>query len=609
MIKKWDLVFSPCDRDKNRYKLLISALQDDLTETIKFFGSDAGKPFTPLSQEYNYAVYIYNVSDDKKLAAEKFLKSKCSEGKIEDTQGGVGLEEIFQKVAGIEEAPIEKPEIPTVPPIQQTPPATPPPLTTPTTSTAETKKGIEDEKKAEGGGETVLVKPKLNLRYIFDEFVVGANNRFVHAAAWAVSQSPGKTYNPLFIYGGVGLGKTHIMQAIGNTVKDRNLSANILYITTEKFTSEVIEAIKDGTLLEFRQQYRNLDLLLVDDIQFLSEAESTQEEFFHTFNILHENQKQIVITSDKPPKKLAGIEDRLKSRFEWGLIADIKPPDLETRVAILKKKAQNEKMELDDKMLIYIASKLKSNIRELEGFLKRLKAYSTMTNLPINMDRAKELIGELLPETEIEEMVEKAVATVTPVSVAPLVAPAPPSPPPPLPAPEKQVVEPVKETKAPAQPVIPVVEKKGGEEVISPLPPAKSEYDLLKPVEVAYFYPAGYEKELEKVKQLFIETIKKHKLKFRLVGVFDRGYEFDKKINYTLFVQLCNTNNIHIAIFLCPPSSSIITEEDFINMVTNACESGNVSAEIIPFADLTKQYKYLNIALDITLLGHKDFTK
>ncbi|MDO8734381.1 MAG: chromosomal replication initiator protein DnaA, partial [Elusimicrobiota bacterium] len=240
-------------------------------------------------------------------------------------------------------------------------------------------------------------KPKLNMRYIFNEFIVGSSNRFVQAAAWAVSQNPGKTYNPLFIYGGVGLGKTHIMQSIGNTIKDRNPSAKVLYITTEKFTAEVIEAVRNGTLLEFREHYRSLDLLLVDDIQFLSEAESTQEEFIHTFNILHENQKQIVMTSDKPPKKLASIEARLTSRFEWGLIADIKPPDLETRVAILKKKAQNEQMEVDDKILIYIASKLKSNIRELEGFLKRIKAYSSMTNLPMNMELVKEFIGELLP--------------------------------------------------------------------------------------------------------------------------------------------------------------------------------------------------------------------
>ena len=431
------------------------------------------------------------------------------------------------------------------------------------------------------------------MRYIFDEFIVGSSNRFVQAAAWAVSQNPGKTYNPLFIYGGVGLGKTHIMQSIGNTIKDRNPSAKVLYITTEKFTAEVIEAVRNGKLLEFREHYRSLDLLLVDDIQFLSEAESTQEEFFHTFNILHENQKQIVMTSDKPPKKLASIEDRLKSRFEWGLIADIKPPDLETRVAILKKKAQNEQIEVDDKILIYIASKLKSNIRELEGFLKRIKAYSAMTNLPMNMELVRDFIGELLPETELEVLQEKIVsaAPASPASAA-----------------EKKVIPaPVEETPAPVKPVMP--SEKIKETVPAAPPPAvsskpavKDEYDLLKPVEVAYFYPEKHEKDFEKMKEQFREVIKKHKLKFRLAGIFEKSYDFDKKINYSFFAQLCKTNNVSIMVLLGPPPSQFIAEDDFNNMLIETCDAHNISAEIVPFADLAKQYKYLNIALDITLI-------
>lgn len=567
MIKKWDLMPSPCDRDKNRYKLLISCSDSDLAEIVKLAGSDAGKPFTPLSQDYNFAIYIYNLSDVKKSEAEKFLKEKCSAGKVVLAGEGSDLEEILEKVA--ETTPLASPPEPKAEEIQtvQNQPA----------KIKEEKSTIPTTEKTDD-----FWKPKLNLHYIFNEFIVGSSNRFVQAAAWAVSQNPGKTYNPLFIYGGVGLGKTHIMQSIGNTIKDRNPSAKVLYITTEKFTAEVIEAVRNGTLLEFREHYRSLDLLLVDDIQFLSEAESTQEEFFHTFNILHENQKQIVMTSDKPPKKLSSIEARLTSRFEWGLIADIKPPDLETRVAILKKKAQNEQMEVDDKILIYIASKLKSNIRELEGFLKRIKAYSAMTNLPMNMELVRDFIGELLPETELEAI----------------------EPPPAKPISMQPVKEP--EPVVPAKPVVPSEEAK---KTISPAPPpavspksvVKNEYDLLKPVEVAYFYPEKHEKDFEKMKEQFREVIKKHKLKFRLAGIFEKSYNFDKKINYSFFAQLCITNNVSIMVLLGPPPG-FIAEDDFNNMLIETCDAHNISAEIVPFADLAKQYKYLNIALDITLI-------
>ncbi|MFA5779436.1 MAG: chromosomal replication initiator protein DnaA [Elusimicrobiota bacterium] len=588
MIKKWDLMPSPCDRDKNRYKLLISCSDSDLAEIVKLAGSDAGKPFTPLSQEYNFAIYIYNLSDVKKSEAEKFLREKCSVGKVDIAGTGSDLEEILEKVAGTTLPASPPPIIPAeeIQTVQNQPskineekPAVPPTekkqiseSPAPPAATAGSPIGRSPVEKTDN-----FWKPKLNIRYIFDEFIVGSNNRFVHAAAWAVSQNPGKTYNPLFIYGGVGLGKTHIMQSIGNTIKDRNPSAKVLYITTEKFTAEVIEAVRNGTLLEFREHYRSLDLLLVDDIQFLSEAESTQEEFFHTFNILHENQKQIVMTSDKPPKKLSSIEARLTSRFEWGLIADIKPPDLETRVAILKKKAQNEQIEVDDKILIYIASKLKSNIRELEGFLKRIKAYSAMTNLPMNMELVKEFIGELLPETELEALESsppsKSAIPVQPVKPEPVV-------------PSSEAIK----TIPPAPP-----------QSVSSKPVVKDEYDLLKPVEVAYFYPEKHEKDFEKMKEQFREVIKKHKLKFRPVGVFEKSYDFDKKINYSFFAQLCKTNNVSIMVLLGPPPG-FIAEDDFTNMLTETCDAHNISAEIVPFADLAKQYKYLNIALDITLI-------
>ena len=214
----------------------------------------------------------------------------------------------------------------------------------------------------------------LNPKYTFDSFVVGNSNRFAHAAALAVAEAPATAYNPLFIYGGVGLGKTHLMQAIANEILQNNRNAKILYVTSEKFTNQLINAIKDGKNEMFRNKYRNIDVLLIDDIQFIAGKETCQEEFFHTFNTLHDNGKQIIISSDKPPKDIKLLEDRLKSRFEWGLIADISNPDYETRLAILRKKAQLDNIIIDDEVLSDIATKIDSNIRELEGVLNKLIA-------------------------------------------------------------------------------------------------------------------------------------------------------------------------------------------------------------------------------------------
>jgi len=234
--------------------------------------------------------------------------------------------------------------------------------------------------------------------YTFEEFVVGVHNRFTHAAAKAVAANLGKAYNPLFIYGPVGLGKTHLMHAVGNKVLENNPDAHVLYVTTEQFMSEVIDVLEEASLKDFHQKYRSLDLLMVDDIQFLSSSESTQEEFFHTFNELHLAGKQIIMTSDRPPKMLTTLEDRLRSRFEWGLIADIKSPNLETRVAILhKKESQMGGIHLEEDICLYIAGKLKSNIRELEGFLKRVQAYAQLNNEPITLPLVKEIMRELLP--------------------------------------------------------------------------------------------------------------------------------------------------------------------------------------------------------------------
>ncbi len=235
----------------------------------------------------------------------------------------------------------------------------------------------------------------LNPKYTFDTFVIGNGNRFAHAASLAVAEAPAKAYNPLFLYGGVGLGKTHLMHAIGHFVLSQNPSLKVLYVSSEKFTNELINAIKDDKNEEFRYKYRNIDVLLIDDIQFIAGKERTQEEFFHTFNALYEANKQIIVSSDKPPKDINTLEDRLRSRFEWGLIADIAPPDLETRIAILRKKAQLEKLDVPDDVMVYIADKVASNIRELEGALNRVIAYSTLTEHKIDVDMAIEALKDM----------------------------------------------------------------------------------------------------------------------------------------------------------------------------------------------------------------------
>jgi chromosomal replication initiator protein len=254
---------------------------------------------------------------------------------------------------------------------------------------------------------------QLNPRYTFDAFVIGSGNQFAHAACRAVAERPSKAYNPLFLYGGVGMGKTHLMQAIGHEIKRRQPQAAICYISSEKFTNEMINSLRYDKMSSFRDKFRNVDVLLVDDIQFLAQKERTQEEFFHTFNALHESMKQIVIASDRPPKELAEIEDRLRSRFEWGLIADIQPPDLETKVAILQKKAEQEKVTLPTDVALYVASNIRSNVRELEGALIRLVAHSSLIGAEITLPYAQQVLKNFIDSQARKvtiEGIQKAVA-------------------------------------------------------------------------------------------------------------------------------------------------------------------------------------------------------
>ena len=257
------------------------------------------------------------------------------------------------------------------------------------------------------GAESVLnAKTPLTFRakYTFDTFVIGAGNRFAHAAALAVAETPGVVYNPLFVYGGVGLGKTHLLRAIGAYVEDQDPSMRIRYVTCEQFTNDFINSMRDNSPLEFQKRYRENDVLLVDDIQFLENKIETQEAFFHTFNALYEDNKQIAIASDRHPKYIQTLENRLVSRFEWGLVTDIQPPDLETRIAILRKKALMDKLEVDDEVLTFIASKVSTNIRELEGALVRILAYSSLYGRELSVALAEEVLKDILPDSAYREI-------------------------------------------------------------------------------------------------------------------------------------------------------------------------------------------------------------
>src|SRR5690625_4309575 len=278
----------------------------------------------------------------------------------------------------------------------------------PNTEVVEPQEKKEEKKQVQPVRE-ISPSTMLNPKYTFETFVIGAGNRFAHAASLAVAEAPANAYNPLFIYGGVGLGKTHLMHAIGHYVQETNPEANVLYLTSEKFTNEFINAIMDNKATDFRNIYRNVDVLLVDDIQFLAGKEQTQEEFFHTFNALHEDNKQIIISSDRPPKEIPTLEDRLRSRFEWGLITDITPPDLETRIAILSKKAKAEGLEIPNEVMLYIANQIDTNIRELEGALIRVVAYSSLVNADIDTPLAVEALRDIIPNHQPKKITVAAI--------------------------------------------------------------------------------------------------------------------------------------------------------------------------------------------------------
>ncbi len=632
MITSWELKFSPVEKYSNRYRLKVNCSNEDVEEISSFLKDelklDISPAFQSLSGEYNWGIYIYDLKNDEKQKLVEKMFFVCKNGFVEDKEKmqpnveKTNVADVSPELGNILSDLVKN-------------------MTEKAVATNSEKETFVNVKTIEEEYQGLPLVP----RYTFENFVVGPNNRFTHAAALAVAENPGKTYNPLFIYGGVGLGKTHLMQAVGHFLKTKKPLSKIMYITSEKFVSQVIEAIRKGGIRNLRDSYRDIDLLLIDDIQFMADSESTQEEFFHIFNTLHQYGRQIVMTSDRPPKLLTTLEDRLRSRFEWGLIADIKSPSLETRVAILKRKGEEENVNLDDNILLYIASKLKSNIRELEGFLKRINVYANLTNQPVDITLVKQLMSELLPKEELTDE-EKSIleksneetssSTKDVVSI-------------PKPKPKvqtfksatqndsrdnvKTVVQKVKpisiENIYKSSKEIPntvskpesknIEEQKFVVEQQNKISPQQNEDKLIKideekfyqdyesavnVVEVSFFYPEGKLEELYVVKQKFAEIIKKHNLRYKIVTAFDRPYALEN-INYKMFLELCKTNKIDVCVLISPQPGEIVSTEEFYENIAPLMEAGEIIFEFIPWRDLTKEYRYLNLALDIALSKFK----
>lgn len=521
----------------------------------------------------------------------------------------------------------------------------------------------------------------LKAAYSFEQLVVGPNNNVAVAACQEVIKGPGETYNPLFIYGPSGVGKTHLIQATASALLEKHKTFKVRYLSAERFTSDVVTALSEDRVLEVRKMYSSLDLLIVDDVQYLSESKVAQEELFHIFNNIHQENKQVILAADRPPNQLAGLNKNIRSRLEWGLATDIKVPDEPTRILILKKKQQSQGLSMTEPMLTYVARTLKSNVRELEGFLKRIHAYSTLSRQEVNMDLVKSVVKEILPEGAIvdESPVvetppphssiehpkthkngghvkekEKAPAQVeeeTDVSqpakesvpfdlmiesmslTEEETPPAKTAPKAPEKAPEKAIekppihqkkeVEKEPEVKTPPPKKAKVeekpVEKPAPEPVPEPVaeagpaseegsPYGEEEGDLPsghKEVNAVFFYPEGCEQALESVHQKFQDVIKKHKLKFRLRRVYAHAYSIKGKVNYTSFVDVCKGNKVPVAIVIGPPPEAMIPQQDFYDLLTVTLDVQGVSLQLVNWQEVNKDYRYLNLALDIALVRTK----
>ncbi len=604
MITKWDLVESFTADYPSRWKVVLQGDRDDsarLSNVLTKLNYSCGRTTSLREKDYNWSFYVYQLEEndkekiyeivhDFKENPDNFDFAKYLPPVEEDN---LVDEDINQEITG--EAPIAAPL---------------------TAETATKPVLTEDQKLA------LFAEIGLNPRYTFDTFVVGKSNHFAKAAALAVAEMPGKVYNPLFMYGDVGLGKTHLMQAIGHFVLENNPTAKVLYTTAERFMAEVIDAIRYGKIIEFRNKYRKIDVLLIDDVQFLSEAEAAQEEFYHTFNALYDDHKQIVIASDKPPKKISVLEERLRSRFEWGLITDIQSPNLETRVAILKAKADSTKVQIEDEVMYFIAEQLKSNIRELEGFLIRIVAYSSLTNRQINKSLAEELLQDLLPEETtgiemntlapleesltqvIEEKTEIVFEPAQPVEIVSEYESTPAAP--------EQSAEQIIEPEIPAyEPPVTESEPVSAPEpapglepapAASQPPPESVARDGSHNLRTGYIYPAGKDKELDQMIKNFAETIKKHKIKFKLDKTFAQTYTPSSNLNFGEMVDLCRSQGIDLVIWMGPPPSNNLIEGEFARSIHSVFDKEKIPMQYISFESVPKQYKYLNMVLDFAFL-------
>lgn len=482
--------------------------------------------------------------------------------------------------------------------------------------------------------------------YSFEHLVVGPNNNVAVAACQEVIKAPGETYNPIFIYGPSGVGKTHLIQATANEILQKHKTFKARYLSAERFTSDVVTAIAEDRVLEVRKMYGSLDLLILDDVQYLAESKVAQEELFHIFNNLHQEGKQVILAADRPPNQLGSLNKNIRSRLEWGLSTDVKIPDEATRALILKRKQESMSLKLSEEMVGFVARSLRSNVRELEGFLKRIHAYSTLSKQELNMSLVKSVVKEILPEGHPEEAhPEPPVFDTPPPKVikngnAAKTDPAPPpkeavpfdlllesiqvndevpekeAPPPPAaakPAPPPEKIMPAKEPPPPPRaPEPPKMETPAPEpvqaDVLIPEPVASEgeATDELpsghKEVGAVFFYPQGAKEALESVHQKFQDVIKKHKLKFRLKRVYDHAYTIKGKVDYSSFVEVCKNNKVPVAIVIGPPPEAMIPQQDFYDLLTVTLDVQGVSLQLVNWSEVNKDYRYLNLALDIALV-------
>lgn len=647
MIRQWDLLENFTEDFPDRWRVVLHSDRDDvmkLASILNRLNFSCGRPTLLREKDFNWSFYVYQLAPEN----SQRLREVIAEFKTNPEEFSLEKYVKDQNQTVVEESLDEQPqEFALEEGVEQALP----------------EEEFTEEQKADIGSELGL-----NPRYTFGSFVVGKNNHFAKAAALAVGEMPGKVYNPLFIYGDVGLGKTHLMHAIGHYVISVNPKAKVIYTTAERFMAEVIDAIRYGKIIEFRNKYRQMDVLLIDDVQFLSEAEAAQEEFYHTFNALYDDHKQIVVASDKPPKKISVLEERLRSRFEWGLITDIQLPNLETRVAILKAKADLTRIDIDNAVLYFIAEQLKSNIRELEGFLIRIIAYASLTKRQINKALAEELLHDLLPEEpqsfatstlppldevlppreepapKQENRKEESIEEVSPVTIpseeAVVEPPAEPAPkneenvsaleplnnetsatevvadgmsqPPKISYEEEPpltATPPLAQSPLPAQPS---AEK---EQVLStPQPPPQMESvsareekkeDTPNTIRTMYFYPSGKDKDLKIMIRNFDGVIKKHRIKFILDQIFVQEYVPDASLDFPFLLSQCRAQQAELVIWMGPPVGENFVEGEFVRTIHSAFDREKIPLQYISFESVPKQYKYLNMVLDFAFLKKK----